>query len=174
MAIYVKIFLLTSILFTAGKFLFAIIFGMSFDIALGNLFVSSLKSGLTFGILMSLVIGTINKISTRRHSDVSKTTPIQSVTLIVLSPLDEAIARCQAAILGIGASIDKVDAHSGQVEASTKVSWKSFGEKISFRLSDRGDQTTEVEIESRPKLTMTIVDYGKSRENIDQIVAMLM
>jgi len=88
-------------------------------------------------------------------------------------PIEDVFVRCRDAIDKIGAKIEKVDDKPGIIEASTGISWKSWGEKILIQLAKQGDDKIEVQIHSRPRWKRTIVDYGKGRENLDKIVDQL-
>jgi len=122
---------------------------------------------------MSLSIGTIHKKSTSKYSANGDVLPIQSTTLMMSPPIEDVFVRCRDAIDKIGAKIEKVDDKPGIIEASTGISWKSWGEKILIQLAKQGDDKIEVQIHSRPRWKRTIVDYGKGRENLDKIVDQL-
>jgi hypothetical protein len=54
---------------------------------------------------------------------------------------------------------------TGELDAKTGMTFNSFGESISVRITGDGPQTT-VHISSRPRLSTTTVDGGKAAENI--------
>jgi hypothetical protein len=59
----------------------------------------------------------------------------------------------------------KDDAVTGELDAKTAATWNSWGELISVRVTGNGPHTT-VHISSRPRLSTTVVDGGKSVENV--------
>lgn len=59
------------------------------------------------------------------------------------------------------------------IRLKTPITWRSWGEEIQIiRLSEEYG-TFEYQITSRPKVTTTIVDYGKNTENIALIESIL-
>ena len=56
------------------------------------------------------------------------------------------------------------------VLAKTGISWKSFGEVVSISATPINDESTIIEIASRPSLRSTVMDYGKNIENVEVLV----
>lgn len=49
------------------------------------------------------------------------------------------------------------------------MSWKSWGEEIKIILNSNRDEEFVYRVSSKPKLKMTLVDFGKSHSNINRI-----
>jgi hypothetical protein len=61
---------------------------------------------------------------------------------------------------------------SGRYEATTRVSWKTWGERVTVQLS--GDPVApEACVTSRPRISTTLIDYGKGRSNVETVVRAL-
>lgn len=51
----------------------------------------------------------------------------------------------------------------------TGMTWKSWGEEIRIILQTKVGSDFDYQISSRPKLTTTLIDYGKNLENVNRI-----
>ena len=49
------------------------------------------------------------------------------------------------------------------------MTWLSWGEEISIILQTKGESDFNYKISSRPKLKMTLVDFGKNLENVNRL-----
>ena len=63
------------------------------------------------------------------------------------------------------------DEEEGLIEAAMDMSWKTWGEKITIRIKPAEGGKTGITIQSRPLFKYSLVDYGKSHENINKIIA---
>jgi hypothetical protein len=70
-------------------------------------------------------------------------------------------------------SIYNMNLNKGIIEADVKKSWKSFGEKLQIRLRKGSDGKVLVEIISKPKIALTMIDYAKNFENVESIFVKL-
>jgi hypothetical protein len=52
-------------------------------------------------------------------------------------------------------------------------SWKSWGETIRLRFAGAQGIEQRIEIDSKPRVTTTVADYGKNKENVDRLVRLL-
>ncbi len=74
------------------------------------------------------------------------------------------------------AYIKKIDLKEGIIKVRVGMSWKSFGENITFQvkpLNSEGSTQTLVKIESKPVMPGAFYDYGKNRENVQTITHFL-
>ena len=62
------------------------------------------------------------------------------------------------------------DSKQGVIEALVKRSWKSFGEKIRIELSKNAKGEIEASLTSKPRITLTAIDYCKNLENVEMIM----
>lgn len=67
----------------------------------------------------------------------------------------------------------KDDSLTGQLDARTGGSWRSFGENITVRITGDGPNAT-VHISTRPRLSTTTTDGGKGVENVGLFVRSLL
>lgn len=130
-------------------------------------------AGLVFGAVMSLVLGTVEVLATRRQGPHAL-----RVRQERRGPLDgtreEALERVAEAIAALPrAGKPRVDAVAGTVKARTRWSWPSFGEVVTARVEPYAPGGWTVVIESRPRLGTTLIDYGANAANADAVVANL-
>ena len=55
------------------------------------------------------------------------------------------------------------------IEAITKRSWKSFGERIVFKLFNISKSKVVISLSSKPIIPLMVIDYCKNFENIEII-----
>ena len=67
----------------------------------------------------------------------------------------------------------KYTSSKNQIHLSSRVSWYSWGEKIRITMLSDKDGEFEYEIQSKPIVSITLVDYGKNLENVNQIEELL-
>lgn len=63
----------------------------------------------------------------------------------------------------------KIEDTENEIVLKTRMSFKSWGEIIKITLKSSNDSFFEYEVSSRPKLKLTLIDYGKNRHNISLI-----
>jgi len=61
------------------------------------------------------------------------------------------------------------DLGKGSIEAITKRSWKSFGEKIDLKLFKTPNNRVVINLSSKPRIFLTLIDYCKNFENVETI-----
>jgi hypothetical protein len=61
--------------------------------------------------------------------------------------------------------IKKKDIKNGIIEAVTGRSWRSFGEKIDAKLFKGSNSKVTVTFSSKPRISLTMIDYSKNFEN---------
>lgn len=162
--LYLKTFLLTGIPF-------GLIMLVS-DLVGGNGFIlwKLLSSSFFFGAIMSLMLVFlhrygISKNGTQGSKDqnlgVNQKKNVQSELNI-----SEIVEKLKANPITQKMRMKKIE--SG-ILLETGMSWKSWGEKIKIILQTKAGSKFEYQISSHPKLKTTLVDYGKSLENVNQI-----
>ncbi|NNJ89450.1 MAG: hypothetical protein HKP53_08600 [Eudoraea sp.] len=92
----------------------------------------------------------------------------QSKFEVFLSP-DEALEKLMNTIelKGWRKILDPVNPQSLKIR--TRVSFRSWGESMLIEISKSGHNRSIIQINSRPLLFTTILDYGKNRSNINKI-----
>ena len=85
-------------------------------------------------------------------------------------PYEQAFRACGSALDNMALREVQSDESSGAITAKTKMTWKSFGEIIDIRIIGLNENKTRIEVQSRPLLRTTMVDYGKNLENIEKIL----
>jgi len=162
--LFLKILLFTGIPFGLINVLFVKDFTSGFS------FSDFIYPTLFFGIFMSLIFASLHLYSlkelgihkiTSSNMSVSQTKNIR--TSINLSELIEKIKQDK---FFINPKISEKDA---TVLIKTGFSIKSWGEVISIKQMSHDNGVFEYQISSKPKLITTLVDFGKSHENIIRI-----
>lgn len=137
--------------------------------------------GISFGIpfafilsvISTLILGNLHTISVKKlHSNSSKealnVSHIQNIELPV--PYGEVFDLCLESIKLIkSGKIKNKNRSEGIINAKVGLNWKTWGDKISFKLTNIGINRTRVEFSSKPVVPTTLVDYGKNLENIEII-----
>lgn len=70
-------------------------------------------------------------------------------------------------------NISKISAVENSIRILTKVSTKTFGEKIEVKFQEIGDGMNELLITSRPRLITKFIDDGKNLKNVQSIQKIL-
>jgi hypothetical protein len=73
--------------------------------------------------------------------------------------------KCQEAIRLCAFNLQESDISSGNIKAKAGMSWKSFGENIELRINRNG----MINVQSTSSLSTTIFDYGKNKENTENL-----
>ncbi len=169
---YSKTFLAIAVpLAVLGGMIGSVLFGVPMGLVYG------VASGLLYGGSMSLVFGLLHGRSVKRiTSDESQEAMgvhhVRSVELQL--PYDKVFDLCLESLGQINkCGIRNENRSQGIIMAKSGVSWKSWGEAISFQINEAGDDGTQVEISSRPVLRTTLVDCGKNLENVIKITGFL-
>jgi hypothetical protein len=149
--------------------------GFTHGVFFGFAFASGLVKGFYFGLFLSLSIGTVQKLTTRKMGAGDDVSPRQTKTVNLDMSLDAAIDRCREALGNIGAKIISEKKEKERIEAKMSISWKSAGEIILIELSDLGTGQIRVQISSSPLLLFkfTFLDFGKGYENVERIISLL-
>jgi len=171
MRLYRRLFLRAGLPFAI---IMALVLMPSHGLVAGCLY--GLLAGIAFGLFMSIILGSLHIAAVRRISggDIDITAVNHSGTALLAHPLESALDLCAAAVGELkGGHILSRDEAGGTLEARSGKTWKSFGERITFTLADRGDGITEVAFASRPAAGTTVVDYGKNLQNVRQIAIFL-
>jgi len=160
MKLYLKLFLATGIPF-------GLIMGVMYGDLTKGLFV-----GLFFGFFMSLILGTLNIIFTKKSTsqDSSKATGVHQTKVLELQlPYDKTFDLCISSLDSVKGTVKQEERSLGKVVAKTGMTWKSFGETIQFDVRKIDNEKTQVQISSKPALPTTLVDYGRNLENVEKI-----
>jgi len=75
---------------------------------------------------------------------------------------DVIFSACKQAVGYIGWEIVNADVDEFRVTAHTSISWRSFGDKVEIRVSDK-DSSTIVTVSSEPRFSLT--NWGKDSTN---------
>ena len=127
-----------------------------------------ISSGLFFGIVMTVILGGL-------HYFVGKNAAVnQAEKLLIPHPYEQAFNLVRTSIEdSIQGKLIASNTNTGVITAKTRMSWLSWGEKITISLEKDTDSTTNVWIQSKPFIRTTIVDYGKNKDNINKLVESL-
>jgi hypothetical protein len=116
---------------------------------------------------MSLILGTIHKLRTKKMATAGDIGPTQTTTNEMSSNLESAFEKCIHALNQFGTKIQSQDKTKSEIKAVSGMTWKSWGEALTVRLSGAANDKVRIEISSSPKLKTTLVDFGKGRENVE-------
>ena len=166
--LYLKIFLYAGVFFGLLTVIMDLIFGDKLSIW------EFLFSAIFFGFFMSLILVSISisrlkKMGMKDISDedlaVKQKREIVSTfnipEIIERLKKDEKTGKMKLKMLENG------------IQLSTGVSWESWGEVINIIQIPNGENKYKYQIISKPKLSTTIIDYGKNFENVKRIKKIL-
>lgn len=159
--LYIKAFLLIGLLYASLMAISEYIYHESFS------FVSFLFHATFFGGLMSAALVSIHKYNL---SDQGITDPSEENLKAVQQT--EFISKVSKAEFISRLSKDKVTSkmelktEDEILKLNTGVTWRSWGEKIEIRISSVSEGMFKYQVQSKPKLSTTIIDFGKNIENI--------
>ncbi len=166
--LYLKIFLYSGVFFGLLTVIMDLIFGDKLSIW------EFLAAALFFGVFMSLVLVSINiynlkKMGLKDFSDedlaVKQKREIVSTLNIpeIIERLkkDEKTGKMKLKMLENG------------IQLTSGVSWESWGEVINIIQIPNGENKYKYQIMSKPKLSTSIIDYGKNFENVTRIKKIL-
>jgi hypothetical protein len=86
-------------------------------------------------------------------------------------PYDKTVDLCIESLRLIKkCKIQKEDRSQGKIVARAGMTWRTWGDVISFDFLKIGNDRIQVEVSSRPAVRTTLVDYGKNLENVERIV----
>jgi hypothetical protein len=163
--------------FSGSDFLEVILALQNNDLLKVGLVVCLLMPSIIIAGLMALSIGTLHvKTATSISTTDSKAALETRHTRTIQIPLPyrRAFELCTLSLNTIDrCQIRRTDHSQGTIEAKTGISWKTFGDIISFKISPSGTRTTQVEVTSRPTWRTVIVDYGRNLEHVERIAAFL-
>ncbi|OAA23230.1 hypothetical protein UG55_103918 [Frankia sp. EI5c] len=136
---------------------------------------AGLIMGLSFGALMAATVGTL---TLRGHRGlggalsprVCEVLQVPAESVVIRRRALDALRALQAEIVAVDVS-DSVDVPDSVV-GRTRVSWRSWGERITVELRPV-ESITRVTIRSRPRVRTTLVDYGRGRRNVEYLVRTL-
>jgi hypothetical protein len=134
--------------------------------------------GVVFGLLISSVFGTlqVRSMQGKKRDDGSYAVHQTREVEIDLS-FDEASVLARASLRDIhglkilresGLTVTPEEAY-GTIDARTGLNWETAGEKIGLRITRVDDNTSRIRIESRPRLSTTLIDYGRNLHNVNMI-----
>ena len=162
--LYLKTFLVMGNLFALSTTITDVSTGHPFSIQ------KFLFLGLIFGGSMSLILVTIHKNSLKAIGITEPTEeelkPTQQAEFISETSKSDFIKRLSQDKIYSKMKLSKKDA---VINLKSGYTWKSFGEAITIRINESATDTFKYQVESKPKLPMTLIDYGKNLENILRI-----
>ena len=82
-------------------------------------------------------------------------------------PYAQAFDIARAALMGIGAAVQRYDASSGGIVATTGTSLQSYGEIIGVQVRPAGTDHCDIRVTSTSAVPTTMVDWGKNQQNLD-------
>lgn len=96
----------------------------------------------------------------------------QTQTVEIPLPRAEAYQRCLNAAEAIPrASLKSAEEDEGRITLKVPISFKSWGERVVLQLREAGGgSATSVEVASRASVPVTLADYGKNAQNVQQVV----
>jgi hypothetical protein len=156
--------------FIFSGFVFGLIMGLLNGLEFG------IKSGLLFGFVMSILSVTMHRQATRKYKDFGYdvSSVIQERKLKINTDSVDVFIACLNSLENIkNCKIIDKDKAKGTIHAKSGSTWQSFGEVLNINILPVDSKFVSVTIESKPKVSITLVDYGKNIKNIESIIDFL-
>lgn len=167
--LYIKIFLYTGVAF-------GLISTVIDPLILGEPFVlwKFLFKSVFFGLFMSLALVSwhlreLKKMGVKNMSDENLAIR-QKKTIKTHFSKDEIVNKLKSTPNLDNRSLKE---STNSIMIKTKMSWKSWGERISISFNEVEDGIQEITISSKPKAIFAFIDYGKNKKNVLQIEELL-
>tara|TARA_B100000427_G_C15278407_1_gene494217 strand:- start:36 stop:530 length:495 start_codon:yes stop_codon:yes gene_type:complete len=149
---------------------YALIKGVSIGISEGfsKGIIEGVLNGIFFGIFMSITIGWWQKRKTKklRKKNGKNLNPNQLETFFVTGSFDDIFEKSLDGIKSFKGKLYASKKEENTIQATTGITWKSFGENIEIHLKEKENNKIEITISSKPANPIQIVDYGKGRQNV--------
>lgn len=131
-------------------------------------------AGLFFGTGMAVTLGSMHLLRGRRPGVTGALRVNQSGTATIAGPIEKAVAHVRSSLVCISArKIRITQGETPVILARMPITLWSFGETIRIALHELQSGAVEVDVCSQPLIFMTVVDYGKNRDNVDAILERL-
>ena len=159
---YARIFFITGMLLGLGTF-FSDLTMMTAKPAM----VEAITYGLLFGITMTAIMGTLHVLGARKAAGANRAGDIydvrQSAELRLSLPYDRLFAVVGHYLSEVaGFTITDTNHESGVISARSKLTFKTFGCKITATLRKDAESSTLLTLAARPMVWATLVDYGEN------------
>jgi hypothetical protein len=164
--LYLRVFLCTSLPF--GLFEGVRAFFAAKDP--GEIVFHGLFGGVLFGTLMSVALTPLHLYRIPMPHTREALSVVQR--RILRSPLSfaETFDSCRAAIEGLGRIVLlEADRRAGILRARKRMTWRSWGDRLSILVRSEAAGQAIVEIKSQPRARTTVVDYGSNWKNVEAI-----
>jgi hypothetical protein len=133
-------------------------------------FVGGVLSGVLFGAVMAACYGVLYR---RREGKLKLGDVHHEATIPVAASKKDAFEACKKSLnhLGRRIRITKEDSQSGELRTRAAMEWSRPADVISFSVRELDDQSSEIEVESKPWIPTVITDQGSNLKNIEAIKA---
>lgn len=167
---FLKVFLLTGISFGAIQFFFN--YWLGNDTPLIGLIIQGVLFGLLFSFFAVQMQKKKLKQMGRSINSEADLVPSQQDELMVQEEIDVVWrALVERFAKQKGWKLKEKMPAKGKLILTRGTSMWSWGEKIEIRLRDLNEGYTLVQVNSSPMLSTTLIDYGRNRENVEQVLA---
>jgi len=155
--------------------LVGIFFSLFYSLLVG--IAGGLLTGLIAAAVLYFIMGPLHDMSVKKIAgdDPEGSSGVhQQREIEIPRTFDESFDFCIRSLDSISRSrVIKKNHSLGRIIAEAGLNWKTWGDTISFEISDTGEGSSRIRISSRPAARTTIVDFGKNLQNINRIVSFL-
>gem|GEM_PF-4810409 len=155
---YAKIFLYTFLVYTGITF---IIFVLFMEQVAPIIF--PFKNVLIFSVIFSAIMGTLNWDNPIGYHE------IRVEKKIYLNECSDNIVKSIEDILKEHRKVKNIKVSGKEITGRWVMSLWSFGEKISVKVESANEEKS-LSVKSEPILKTALIDFGKNRKNINQII----
>ncbi|MEJ7758859.1 MAG: hypothetical protein WKF55_04630 [Gemmatimonadaceae bacterium] len=133
----------------------------------GSVWLTAITAGLSSGVTMAVALGGALYVWARAAGFRKIPAPRQSAEITYEGDVSSARDAAVRALSVLQArSIVIAGTEQIRIAASTRMTWKSFGERIEIIVARIDDRRSSVRVATRPVRSLTVIDYGKGLENV--------
>lgn len=135
-----------------------------FVLVTGNVYIVLLVTMFCFGLLHYRLV---RRISQGKTFDLS---PIQQRDLVLQQSPSVSLELCSSTLAKLPARVIERNESKNYLIAQTRSSWKSWGNEIRTEITSADELNSRIKIICRPLLRTTLMDFGKSYEDIESLL----
>lgn len=126
--------------------------------------------GLAFGFFIALVLYVFDRKRIKNGIDISKDELRPTKSIVLKMPIKSAMDKAISS-LSVLNNAKIISNHENKLSVKTGVNKRTFGELVSIKLEETNENSTLIQVSSRPKSRYTLVDYGMNSDNVSNFLS---
>jgi hypothetical protein len=169
--IFLNVFVLFAILEIVGFFFFHRSEPLLATVLRSLIQISFMSS--IFALFLFVLYSYLRKHGRDALNDESFGKPVEE-EIVLAGDFENSFQLCKESVIRLNKSrIKSENIDDGTIDAKTGISWQSWGERMRCNIKKISDNESRISLSSKPSFRFTALDYGKNRENINNILKIL-